>query len=726
MNGVALARSPPTANRGGEALGRHRRGARRTRHAERRIEHPVEPRVHRRPVIDIEERRKLLAVDHLAGEPAQSAGGVAVQPQGVGLRLGATVERAQVDLVVRRGARPVVVGLRLAGDASADEAVGEILGEGGKQAGGFFRQQLPPVGPREQRRDRLDRRQGGRVARADRQLSPLVGPVGQGLPRGVVRGGAPRVRPGGGAVDQGVDHRHRGGVVRPGDGVDHLSRQAHEAIEERVGHGGRLGRRFGRRGRNRRREGGRFGGGLAVQLMAQARDRLIDGATHPVDAAQRPMGVEAMPGVERQGLAERPALRRVEALARDRQARHRHEGRVVLAPFDGRVLDRHRRRIALQLDADIERRVAGLQGPDQVVAQEIRGGAVLERRGRTGGAGRNLARPVPVEVRRHAPIAAVQRVGDPAADDRQGPQRLVQSHMQRIEVWDEEPERVLGAVQDDIFGRVLHEERRVVDQDDVLRAASAVGNLQDLDRHAAAVARLVRRGRTRTVREPDPGRVGRRAREKALRQVGRQAVEHLQPRLDAAVHLGMGVAPRRRIGGGRGAHPLGDHLGDLGYGVGLSRRDALPRRAVAVTGRNQGGKRGFGAIHRRSSPDIQRRDGVWIENKRAGPPRSQDDRRRSQSSHARHRGCGHAPPAPGGRGAFPIRLKHRIGFCSSLRSGSRPPRRSHWPPPPGCWPRSRRPTARRNGSTPSPFRWPRPWSNGRGSGHRPHGPRRCW
>ncbi len=94
-----------------------------------------------------------------------------------------------------------------------------------------------------------------------------------------------------------------------------------------------------------------------------------------------------MPGRERQVLAERPAFGRVEALARYGQPRHGDERRVLLTPFDGRILDRHGLGIALHLDAEVEGGIPRVQRLDQVVTQEIGGGAVLEGRGRTDGAG---------------------------------------------------------------------------------------------------------------------------------------------------------------------------------------------------------------------------------------------------------------------------------------------------------------------------------------------------
>ncbi len=99
-----------------------------------------------------------------------------------------------------------------------------------------------------------------------------------------------------------------------------------------------------------------------------------------------------------------------------------------------------------------------------------------------------------MQIRGHAPILAVQRIGDLAARDRQRGQHVVQVDVQRIEVGHEELERIVGLVEVDILGRVGHEEGRVIDHHEVLGARAAVRDPHDLDRHAAPVALLVLRG----------------------------------------------------------------------------------------------------------------------------------------------------------------------------------------------------------------------------------------
>jgi hypothetical protein len=242
------------------------------------------------------------------------------------------------------------------------------------------------------------------------------------------------------------------------------------------------------------------------------------------------------------------------------------------------------------LDAELEGRLSLRQGLDQVQPQKIQVPAILEGRKGGDGAHRELARDIAAQERRHAPVADVQRVRDRLPADRQRLQQFVQPEFERVEAREEEGERVGGGLEVDVVGGVTHEERRGVQQDEVLRPANASGDPHHLDGHAAAVAGRVGLRRLRAVGEADPGRIARGAREQARCEVPRQAVQHPEFGLHAAVRLGMGVAVRRSPCGGHADPALNardDRLdrGGLGGRARFERRPAC--RSVGDQHRNR-------------------------------------------------------------------------------------------------------------------------------------------
>ena len=151
-----------------------------------------------------QEGREFLAVDHLAFQPATGAG-----PQRPRLRFGATVERRQINLVVRCRAAPIFLVIIIV-QHGADEAIGEILRKGREQPGGFRAQPLVDAGrPRKQRRGGLQRRPAGADALAGlglgRQQPRIVGAIGEAGPADIIMLGGPRVRPVAAHIHRAVD-----------------------------------------------------------------------------------------------------------------------------------------------------------------------------------------------------------------------------------------------------------------------------------------------------------------------------------------------------------------------------------------------------------------------------------------------------------------------------------------------------------------------------------------
>ena len=78
-----------------------------------------------------------------------------------------------------------------------------------------------------------------------------------------------------------------------------------------------------------------------------------------------------MPRRERQLFGKRHLLGTVEPLRRNLECRDALEGRLRERPFNGRILDRHRRRIPAPLDAERKRRWTRLEMRGQGVPQEV-------------------------------------------------------------------------------------------------------------------------------------------------------------------------------------------------------------------------------------------------------------------------------------------------------------------------------------------------------------------
>src|SRR5262245_21438181 len=96
------------------------------------------------------------------------------------------------------------------------------------------------------------------------------------------------------------------------------------------------------------------------------------------DGAERAVGLERVPWIERQALDEvgEPAAARRGDVRRGKvEARHRQGRRVGLAPGDGRVLDRCSAIVDEQLDADVEVNERVAEAPSEIL------GEVIDRRG---------------------------------------------------------------------------------------------------------------------------------------------------------------------------------------------------------------------------------------------------------------------------------------------------------------------------------------------------------
>src|ERR1700732_3552194 len=80
---------------------------------------------------------------------------------------------------------------------------------------------------------------------------------------------------------------------------------------------------------------------FVVHPLAEARQLIIHPPTRAALVAERPMLGYAVPRVERQIIAEGELFGRGKFLPRDMHPSRRHEGRELLRPANGSVLDRH-------------------------------------------------------------------------------------------------------------------------------------------------------------------------------------------------------------------------------------------------------------------------------------------------------------------------------------------------------------------------------------------------
>ncbi len=298
------------------------------------------------------------------------------------------------------------------------------------------------------------------------------------------------------------------------------------------------------------------------------------------------MRVEPVPRRERQIFPEGIALGRGEGLAGDDQQRDRNERGQLLGPDDGRVLDRHRRGIGLQLDAQFEGGVLFAERGHQIVVEEVRGGAAGEPRRRADRPAGEFGGRGAVQIGRHAPIARVERVRHLASRDAQRREQFVPAEAERVQPGQEEAQRLGMRLECDVIGGIAHEERRIVDHDEVLRRRAARRHPHDLDRHAAPVADLVALRHARAVGEADPAAIVAGVGEQPLAQRRRKPLADLQHRRDAAVRLGMRVA----FGGAcarRVLQPRDDQVGNRGNRRRFFARHAFERRCAGIAGRDE-------------------------------------------------------------------------------------------------------------------------------------------
>jgi hypothetical protein len=255
-----------------------------------------------------------------------------------------------------------------------------------------------------------------------------------------------------------------------------------------------------------------------------------------------------------------------ELLGRDCDLRHGDLGRVFFPPFDCGILDGHFRGVLAKLDQEIKARFALGEMFLHVFAQEIRGRCLDERRGVTTGARREHHRGVAAEeIRCHAPVSVVQRVGNFRAPDRVGDSELVQTEIKRIQPGKKELDGAAfrkGLLKLNVVCRVPHEKNRMVDHNKVLCAGLAMLDSHELDGHPSAIADRIVLHLSGTVGVADPRRVGAGLHEDPDPNFLGQIVENAKLRLRTAVGLGVGVSASQTILG-FGPDGLLDHLHDL-------------------------------------------------------------------------------------------------------------------------------------------------------------------
>lgn len=163
-------------------------------------------------------------------------------------------------------------------------------------------------------------------------------------------------------------------------------------------------------------------------------------------------------------------------------------------------------------------------------------------RWRKGRPRRELASNVAEGERGHAPVSLAQRILNHLPLDREGDQQLVQAPAKRIQAWEEEFPLRRGRLQVTVVRHVPNHENGMVNQDEILGLRATSGDVEELDRHAATVALLVRRHDAGPVREADDRRITARLGEDADAQFGGQIVQDLEFRPHAAMALGMRIA----------------------------------------------------------------------------------------------------------------------------------------------------------------------------------------
>ncbi len=307
--------------------------------------------------------------------------------------------------------------------------------------------------------------------------------------------------------------------------------------------------------------------GAAIVRGAEPGGACVDVLAHPVDGAEGLMIRDAMPGAEQQAVIDLPRPLLVPGgLARHGDPGDGAVGAFVLRPGDRRVLDGHGVGVRAELDAQLPLAAVDAEEVDHRRAKPVRparegDGRVLEggQAGRDGGQGQ-LGDVGAVTERGLRVERLAQRVGKrlPAqgleadavnSGGRQGGHGTAQRLGQRllpglpgVGRGREQLEALVEAlgVRGREGGRVHH--------DEVLRHV-ALGAGQAFSRHADDLdGEAARRGDgvvqdvARVGRDPEHDGKGRGAREDALGEFFRQAIEHSQLALEQPVALGVHAA----------------------------------------------------------------------------------------------------------------------------------------------------------------------------------------